>query len=254
MPLDKKGAEILLVAPSADFFAEPHIDSLIGYAKVLHQAGITWTLSSHASEAGNFGMFIGSHENMQKVAARIREAARDLSVKRVVFGECGHAWRVAYNFFNTLAGIGPPRLFPIFASTRLPPAQHICEFTYDLMRQGALTFDKSKNEHRLTFHDSCNVSRASRMGDVPGGQFDIPRGAAARHRQQFLRHGARYHPREHVLLRRRRGAAHRRTGGPARQGRAAAHGALREVADEHGVTLMAAICAICKAQFSKVLP
>jgi Fe-S oxidoreductase len=30
--------------------------------------------------------------------------------------------------------------------------------------------------------------------------------------------------------------------------------ALREVADEHGVTHMAAICAICKAQFSKVLP
>jgi hypothetical protein len=30
--------------------------------------------------------------------------------------------------------------------------------------------------------------------------------------------------------------------------------ALREVADEHGVTHLAAICAICKAQFSKVLP
>ena len=30
--------------------------------------------------------------------------------------------------------------------------------------------------------------------------------------------------------------------------------ALREVAEEHGVTHMAAICAICKAQFSKVLP
>ena len=30
--------------------------------------------------------------------------------------------------------------------------------------------------------------------------------------------------------------------------------ALKEVSDEHGVTHMAAICAICKAQFSKVLP
>ena len=35
-PLDQKGADILLVTPSADFFAEPHIDGLIGYAKVLH--------------------------------------------------------------------------------------------------------------------------------------------------------------------------------------------------------------------------
>ena len=56
------------------------------------------------SEAANFGMFIGSQENMQKVSLRIREAALDLGVKRLVFGECGHAWRVAYSFLDTLAG------------------------------------------------------------------------------------------------------------------------------------------------------
>ena len=49
-------------------------------------------------------MFIGSQENMQKVALRIREAALDLGVKRLMFGECGHAWRVAYSFLDTLAG------------------------------------------------------------------------------------------------------------------------------------------------------
>jgi hypothetical protein len=67
-PLDVKGAEVLLVTPSADFFAEPHIDGLIGYGKVFHAAGISWTLSTHASEAGNFGMFIGSPDNLHKVA------------------------------------------------------------------------------------------------------------------------------------------------------------------------------------------
>jgi hypothetical protein len=30
--------------------------------------------------------------------------------------------------------------------------------------------------------------------------------------------------------------------------------ALKQVVDEHGVNFMATICAICKAQFSKVLP
>ncbi|MDH3560392.1 MAG: (Fe-S)-binding protein, partial [Gammaproteobacteria bacterium] len=103
-PVDEKGAEILVVTPSADFFAEPHVDGLIGYAKVFHEAGISWTLSSYASEAANFGMFIGSYENMRKVSLRIREAALDLGVKRIVMGECGHAWRVAYSFLNTLAG------------------------------------------------------------------------------------------------------------------------------------------------------
>jgi len=103
-PLDVEGADVLLVTPSADFFAEPHIDGLIGYAKVFHQAGLSWTISSHASEAANFGLFIGSYDNMQKVAMRIREAALQLGVKRIVFGECGHAWRVGYSFLNTLAG------------------------------------------------------------------------------------------------------------------------------------------------------
>jgi Fe-S oxidoreductase len=43
LPVDVQGAEVMLVTPSADFFAEPHIDGLIGYAKVFHQAGISWT-------------------------------------------------------------------------------------------------------------------------------------------------------------------------------------------------------------------
>ncbi|HMM84586.1 (Fe-S)-binding protein, partial [Azohydromonas sp.] len=33
-PMDVKGAEVLLITPSADFFAEPHVESLIGYGKV----------------------------------------------------------------------------------------------------------------------------------------------------------------------------------------------------------------------------
>ena len=100
-PLDQVGADVLLVTPSADFFAEPHVDGLIGYAKVFHQAGISWTLSSYASEAANFGIFIGNYENMQKVAERIRQAAIDLGVKRIVVGECGHAWRAIYHSQST---------------------------------------------------------------------------------------------------------------------------------------------------------
>jgi Fe-S oxidoreductase len=67
IPVNEKGADILLVTPSADFFAEPHIDGLIGYAKVFHQAGVSWTVSSYASEAANFAMFIGSYEQIRRV-------------------------------------------------------------------------------------------------------------------------------------------------------------------------------------------
>jgi Fe-S oxidoreductase len=170
LPLDEKGADILVITPSADFFAEPHVDGLMGYAKVFHEAGVSWTLSSYASEAANFGMFIGSYENMRKVSWRIRDAALDLGVKRNIFGECGHAWRVAYSFLNTLAG-------PFdFLDPNYPVPMHIMEFTHDLIQRGALTLDKSANDDMvLTYHDSCNVARASRMGPKPGGQFTLPR-------------------------------------------------------------------------------
>ena len=249
LPLDEKGADVLVVTPSADFFAEPHVDGLIGYAKVFHESGVSWTLSSHASEAANFGMFIGSYENMRKVALRIREAALDLGVKRIIMGECGHAWRVAYSFLNTLAG-------PFdFLDPKYPVPMHIIEFTHDLIQRGALTLDKSANDDMvLTFHDSCNVARASRMGPKPGGQFTMPRDlirASCNHffdMPQDTIHEATYCCgggggllTDDLIELRVKGALPRME-------------ALKHVVEEHGVTHMAAICAICKSQFSKVLP
>src|SRR5512140_677719 len=260
-PLDEKGAEVLLVTPSADFFAEPHVDSLIGYAKVFHAAGISWTLSSHASEAGNFGLFIGNYDQLQKIALRIREAALDLGVKRIVVGECGHAWRVAYSYWNTLTGIGAGATdsYARQLQSQLDPAwrqpMHICEVTWDLVQRGALTLDPEANDHRVvTFHDSCNVARGSRMGETPGGQFEIPRAltrAVANHYVEM-----------------REGTTHEETfccgGGGGLltdeltelrvKGALPRMEALREVVDRDGVNFMATICAICKAQFTKVLP
>ena len=248
-PLDVKGAEVLLVTPSADFFAEPHVDGLIGYGKVFHEAGISWTVSSHASEAANFGMFIGSYDNMRKLAVRIREAALELGVKRIVFGECGHAWRVAYSFLNTLAGPWD------FLDPNYPVPQHICEVTYNLIQENKLRFDKSLNDDMvLTYHDSCNVARASRMGDSAGGQFLIPReiikatcnnfydmSSDTIKEGTFCCGGGGGLLTDDLMELRVKGALPRME-------------ALRRVVEEKGVTHMAAICAICKSQFSKVFP
>ena len=260
-PLDEKGAEVLLITPSADFFAEPHVDSLIGYAKVFHAAGVSWTLSAKASEAGNFGLFIGNYEQLRTIALRIREAALDLGVKRIIVGECGHAWRVAYSFWNTLVGIGAGGKDPFAVQLqsqldgRYKQPMHICEFTWDLIERGALKFDKEANDHRvITFHDSCNVARASRMGDFPGGQFAIPRAIiravankyvemapGTTREATFCCGGGGGILTDEVLELRVKGALPRME-------------ALRAVADGQGVNFMATICAICKAQFTKVLP
>ena len=249
IPVNEKGADVLLVTPSADFFASPHIEGLMGYAKVFHQANIRWTVSSYASEAANFALFVGSYEQMHKIALRIRQAALDLGVKRIVFGECGHAWRVAYSFLNTLVGPWD------FLDPAYPVPQHICEVTYDLIRTGAITFDKSKNDDKVvTFHDSCNVARGSRMGDEPDGQFRIPREiikACCNNfvdmredtigEKTFCCGGGGGLLTDDLIELRVKGAMPRMQ-------------ALNEVVKTRGVTHMAAICAICKSQFTKVLP
>jgi Fe-S oxidoreductase len=261
LPLDKEGAEILLITPSADFFAEPHIDGLIGYAKVFHQSGASWTLSSYASEGANFGMFIGNYDIMREGALRIRKTALDLGVKRIIVGECGHAWRVAYSFWNTLTGIGDGATDEYALQLqnqldqRFPQPQHIIEYTYDLIQKGQLTFDKSKNDHRtVTFHDSCNVARGSNMGGVENGQFILPREvikAACNNfvdmsestikASTFCCGGGGGLLADDLLELRVKGALPRMQ-------------ALKESEEKSGVNTLAALCAICKSQFSKVLP
>lgn len=261
MPLDVVGAEIMLVTPSADFFSEPHVESLIGYAKVFHAAGVSWTLSTKASEAGNFGLFNGSYETMQKVAMRIRDAAIDLGCKRIIVGECGHAWRVAYSFWNTLTGIGYGGEDPFSKKlqqqldSRFPQPMHICEYTWDLIERDVLKFDKSLNDDRtITFHDSCNVARGSRMGTDPGGQFTIPRNiikAVANNFQDmaadtigegtFCCGGGGGLLTDDLIEVRVKGALPRMN-------------AYNNVVQANQVNFLALICAICKAQFTKVLP
>ena len=261
LPLDVKDSEILMVTPSADFFAEPHIDGLIGYAKVFHQSGVSWTLSSYASEAANFGMFIGNYDVMKQGALRIRKAALDLNVKRVIVGECGHAWRVAYSFWNTLTGLGSggndeySLKLQQQLDSNYPQPQHIIEFTYDLIQQDKLLFDKSKNDHRVvTFHDSCNVARGSNMGDIENGQFilprevikaacnnfaDMPKGTIKA--STFCCGGGGGLLTDDLIELRIKGAKPRMH-------------ALKQTEERNGVNTLAAICAICKSQFSKVLP
>lgn len=248
-PIDQKGAEVLLIPPSADFFSSPHIEGFTGYGKVFHEAGISWTVSSYASEFANFGMFIGSFDTMKNVAMRIRQAAEELNVKRIIVGECGHAWRVAYSFWNTL--IGPWD----FLDPEHKTPTHICEFTLDLIKRDALKLDKSANDHlTVTFHDSCNVARASRMGDMPGGQFEVPRAVIKAVCNNFVDMdedtireatyccgGGGGLLTDELMNVRVKGALPRAE-------------ALKEVMERNGVNTMAMICAICKAQFTKVLP
>ncbi len=249
LPLDQANADILLVTPSADFFAEPHVDGLIGYAKVFHEAGLSWTISSFASEAANFGLFTGNKQRLEEMAERIVQAANELKVRRIVFGECGHAWRVACNYL-------PPLLEKVSTlDRRYPVPQHIVEVTHQLIEAKQITLDASKNDHRrITFHDSCNVARASQLGDVPNGQLTIPREVLQASCNYFFDMAPNTTGQNTFCCGGGGGLltdelSELRTAGA--KPRMSAFQALHK---KHGITHMAAMCAICKSQFAQVFP
>ena len=173
-PINRKGAEVLFVVPSADYFASPHYYTLLGYLALLHEIGLDYTFSAFASEGGNFGLF-NSHEMMKRLNAKIYAEARRLKVKWILGGECGHMWRVIHQYMDTMNGPADFLEVPVspitgtrFEHARATKMIHIAEFTADLIRHGKLRLDPARNDNwRVTYHDSCNPARAMGLLEEP---------------------------------------------------------------------------------------
>ncbi len=246
-PINKKGAEILFVTPSADYFAQPHYYTLLGYLALFHEVGLDYTWSAYASEGGNFGLF-HSHEMIKRLNAKIYAEAKRLKVKWILGGECGHMWRVIHQYMDTMNGpadfLEEPRS-PVtgtkFENARATRMVHISEFTADLIHQGRLKLDPSRNDHwRLTYHDSCNPARAMGLIEEPryiikqvcNNFFEMP--ANTIREQTFCcGSGAGLGTDENLEMRLR--------GGFPRAN------AVKYVRDKHGVNLLVCMCAIDKA-------
>ncbi len=174
VPINKKGAQVLFVTPSGDYFADPGTYTCMGYLMLFHEIGLDYTWSTYASEGGNFGLF-ASHEMIQRLNAKIYAEARRLGVKWILGGECGHMWRVLHQYMDTMNGPADFLEEPVspvtgtkFENARSTKAVHIAEFTADLIRNKKLRLDPGRNDHlRVTFHDSCNPSRAMGLLEEP---------------------------------------------------------------------------------------
>ncbi len=252
-PINKKGAEILFVVPSADYFGTPHYYTLLGYLLVLHATGVNYTLSAFASEGGNFGLFT-SHEMMKRLNAKIYAEAKRLGVKWILGGECGHMWRVLHQYMDTMNGPADFLEVPVspvtgtrFEHARSTRMVHICEFTADLIHNNKLKLDPSRNDHRVvTFHDSCNTARGMGLLEEPRfiiknvcNQFyEMPENTI-REQTFCCGSGSGLGTDENFEMRMR--------GGLPRAN------AVRFVKERHGVNLLACICAIDKATLPGLL-
>ncbi len=144
LPLDKKGADVLLTVSSIEMMKYP--DSIVSMGKLLNAAGVNWTFSSKGYEATNFGYLTGKSDIAKTMTMRIVEAAEGLGVKTVIIPECGHAYGVMR--WQAANVIGRPLPFEVF---------HITEFLAKLKREGKLKF--KPYDKAFTYHDPCQISR-----------------------------------------------------------------------------------------------
>ena len=253
VPINRKGAQILFVVPSADYFASPHYYTLLGYLMLFKEIGLDYTFSAYASEGGNFGLF-SSHEMIKILNAKIYAEAKRLGVKWILGGECGHMWRVLHQYMDTMNGPADFLEVPVspITGTRFDHARstkmvHICEFTADLIKNRKLKLDPSRNDRwRITFHDSCNTARGIGIFEEPRyiinqtcrNFFEMPENTI-REQTFCCGSGAGLGNDENIEMR-LRGALPRAN-------------AVRYVRDQFGVNLLACICAIDKATLPTAL-
>jgi Fe-S oxidoreductase len=247
VPINRKGAEVLFVMPSADYFGTPHYYTLLGYLMLFREIGLDYTVSAYASEGGNFGLF-SCHEMMKRLNAKIYDEAKRLGVKWILGGECGHMWRVLHQFMDTMNGPADfldvpvsPVTGTVFENARSTKMVHICEFTADLIRQGKLRLDPRRNDHwSATYHDSCNPARALGLLEEPryilksvcNNFHEMPENTI-REQTFCCGSGAGLGTDENLEMRLR--------GGFPRAN------AVKYVKEKHGVNLLTCICAIDKA-------
>lgn len=147
IPLDREGAEIFysVIGPEPKF--RPGL--IYQAAIIMNVAGVDWTMPATPGwDNSDMCMYTGDNEMMARLKKAHFETAMRLKVKRIVMGECGHAFRSVYDVGNRSLGWKMP---PI-------PIIHAIDFYYELIKEGKIKI-ANKYEEPVTLHDPCNIVR-----------------------------------------------------------------------------------------------
>jgi Fe-S oxidoreductase len=147
IPLDKKGADVLLLHNAGEFLSWP--ENIEAFAILFEAANIRWTLSSElvGYDAVNYGVWYDDVQ-MARIAVKHAQVAKELQVKKISVGECGHAHKA----FIVVADRVLTGDLNIPRESAFPLLEH-------LVLSGKLRFDPGRNNFPVTLHDPCNVVR-----------------------------------------------------------------------------------------------
>jgi Fe-S oxidoreductase len=154
IPLEKEGADVMysVIGPEPKFQAQ----LIYQAAVIMNTAGIDWTMPATSGwDNSDMAMYTGDNEIMGRVKRAHFETAARLKVKKIVMGECGHAYRSVFDVGNRWLG------------WRMPPVEivHAIEFLHDILKEGRIKISK-KFETPVTLHDPCNVVRGGGLHEM----------------------------------------------------------------------------------------
>ena len=151
IPIEKEGADIMysVIGPEPKFQAQLIYQAAI----IMNVAGLDWTMPATPGwDNSDMAMYSGDNEIMARCKRSHFETAQRLKVKKIVMGECGHAFRSVYDMGNrALAWRMPPI-----------PVQHAVDFYYEMINEGKIRISK-KIDVPVTLHDPCNIVRGAGM-------------------------------------------------------------------------------------------
>ena len=147
IPVDRRGADILLIHNAGEFMSWP--ENPAAFAILFEEAGLSWTLSSElvGYDAVNYGVWYDDIQ-LARIALRHAQIAKELRVKKIVIGECGHAHKASIVIAD--------RIFPPELNI---PRESCLPLLEELVFSGKLKLDPQRNNFPVTLHDPCNITR-----------------------------------------------------------------------------------------------
>jgi Fe-S oxidoreductase len=147
-PMDKAGADILLIHNAGEYLAWP--ENPEAFAIILDAAGVDYTLSSDLMgyDSVNYGVW---YDDVQfaKVALKHAQVAKELGVKKIVLGECGHAHKALTVIADR-----------VFTGDFNIPRESSLTLLHEIVKENAIKLDPSRNDDIITtLHDPCNMVR-----------------------------------------------------------------------------------------------
>ena len=150
--IDQPRADILVTTAPGDL--EDHPKSFAGAALILNRLGLSWTYSSQAFEATNFGFLSGNMELQKELTCRLIDKALEIGAHTILLPECGHAYGAAR--WEAAQWYGKPVPVRVL---------HMIEFLAEQIESGAIPVRQVGES--ATFHDPCQLIRRGGLERAP---------------------------------------------------------------------------------------